>query len=99
MRNYKFIEAEGCIGHPSANNTYATLPATNPLFQGFSRYQNVNKEIINFTIQNVSGRFRDAYYIPGLLFWDVFCMKSGVRICVFAYSKLHIEGDTRTKRK
>ena len=35
-------------------------------------YQNVNKEIINFTIQNVSGRFRTVYYTPGLLFWGVF---------------------------
>ena len=35
-------------------------------------YQNVNKEIINFTIQNVSGRFRTVHYTPGLLFWGVF---------------------------
>lgn len=33
-------------GQPTAYNTYATLPVTNPLFQGFSSYQNVNKEII-----------------------------------------------------
>ena len=33
---------------------------------------NVNKEIINFTIQNVSGRFRTVYYTPGHLSWGVF---------------------------
>lgn len=36
------------------------------------------KEIINFTIQNVSGRFRDAYYIPGLSFWGVFFVRTVV---------------------
>ena len=66
------MEDKGSSGQFSAYNTYATLPNTNPLFPGFSRYQNVNKEIINFTIQDVSGRFRDAYYIPGLSFWGVF---------------------------
>lgn len=30
----------------TAYNKYATPPTPNPLFQGFSRYQNVNKEII-----------------------------------------------------
>lgn len=29
-------------GQPTAYNTYATLPYTNPLFMGFSGYQNVN---------------------------------------------------------
>ena len=33
-------------GQPTAYNTYATLPYTNPLFMGFSGYLNVNKEII-----------------------------------------------------
>lgn len=33
-------------GQPTAYNAYATLPYTNPLFMGFSRSQNVNKEII-----------------------------------------------------
>lgn len=33
-------------GQPTAYNTYATLPVTNPLFQSFSSYLNVNKEII-----------------------------------------------------
>ena len=32
----------------------------------------VHKEIINFTIQNVSGRFRTVYYTPGHLSWGVF---------------------------
>ena len=69
------MEAKGSSGQFSAYNTYATLPNTNPLFQGFSRYQNVNKEIINFTIKSVSGRFRKVYYTPGLLFWGVFLKK------------------------
>jgi len=38
-------------GQTTAYNTYATLPYTNPLFMGFSGYQNVNKEI-GFTIQS-----------------------------------------------
>lgn len=33
-------------GQPTAYNAYATLPYTNPLFMGFSRSQNVNKEIV-----------------------------------------------------
>lgn len=32
-------------GQLTAYNTYATLSYTNPLFLGFSCYQNVNKEI------------------------------------------------------
>mgnify|MGYP000565521609 len=32
-------------GQSSAYNTNATLLPTNPLFQGFSSYPNVNKEI------------------------------------------------------
>ena len=59
-------------GQSYVYNTYATPPTTNPLFLGFSRYQNVNKEIINFTIQSVSGRFRTVYYTPGHLSWGVF---------------------------
>lgn len=33
-------------GQSTIYNTYATLSYTNPLFLGFSRSQNVNKEII-----------------------------------------------------
>ena len=33
-------------GQSTAYNIYATLGHTNPLFMGFSGYQNVNKEII-----------------------------------------------------
>ena len=36
----------GSSGKSCITNTYATLSTTNPLFQGFSRSQNVNKEII-----------------------------------------------------
>ena len=40
------MEAKGSSGQSSVYNTYATPPTPNPLFQGFSRSQNVNKEII-----------------------------------------------------
>ena len=33
-------------GRLTVYNTYATLSYTNPIFMGFSRYQNVDKEII-----------------------------------------------------
>lgn len=33
----------------TAYNTYATMSNTNPQFMGFSRSQNVNKEIISFS--------------------------------------------------
>lgn len=38
-------------GQLTAYNTYATLSYTNPLFLGFSCYQNVNKEIIQPNIE------------------------------------------------
>ena len=47
------MEATGSNGQFYAYNTYATPPATNPLFQGFSRSQNVNKEIIFFLIEKI----------------------------------------------
>lgn len=37
-------------GQPTAYNAYATLPYTNPLFMGFSRSQNVKKEIAEIKI-------------------------------------------------
>ena len=40
------MEAKGSSGQSTAYNTYATLLPPNPLYQGFSRSQNVNKEII-----------------------------------------------------
>lgn len=64
-------------GQSTAYNTYATLSNTNPLFMGFSGYQNVNKEIEKFTIQNIERYIRDVYYTPGLMFCGVFCMKCG----------------------
>lgn len=42
-------------GQSSAYNINATLLPTNPLFQGFSSYPNVNKEII-FAIATSSAR-------------------------------------------
>ena len=58
-------------GQSTAYNTYATLSYTNPLFMGFSGYQNVNKEII-FTIQSVLWRLRKVYYTPEFRFRGVF---------------------------
>ena len=54
-------------GQSTAYNTYATPPTPNPLFQGFSRYQNVLKEII-------SGR---CVFTPQTLVWGVFYMNGG----------------------
>lgn len=50
-------------GQPTAYNAYATLPYTNPLFMGFSRSQNVNKEII-FTITKASYGVSEKYVTP-----------------------------------
>ena len=52
----------------TAYNTYATMPNTNPQFMGFSRSQNVNKEIIqtNITKEQISPKtssFRGFLYI------------------------------------
>ena len=58
-------------GQSTAYNTYATLSYTNPLFMGFSGYQNVNKEII-FTIQSVLWRLRKVYYTSEFRFRGVF---------------------------
>lgn len=49
------MEAKGSSGQFLAYNTYATLPTTNPLFPGFSSYQNVNKEIIQENITECTG--------------------------------------------
>ncbi len=38
----RFIVVLGSIGLCSVSNRYATLIFTNPVFLGFSRYQNVN---------------------------------------------------------
>ena len=40
------MEAKGSSWQFLAYNTYVTPLPTNPLFPGFSGYQNVNKEII-----------------------------------------------------
>ena len=46
MRNCWYIDVVERFGQSTVYNMYATLLPTNPLFLGFSRYQNVNKEII-----------------------------------------------------
>lgn len=76
-------------------NRYVTTHIINPLFPGFSSSPSINKEIINFTIQDVSGRFRDAYYIPGLSFWGVFCVNCGNRIDLHLYEKQLMELEKR----
>ena len=38
----RFIVVLGSVGLCSVSNRYATLIFTNPVFLGFSRYQNVN---------------------------------------------------------
>ena len=64
-------------GQSTAYNTYATLPYTNPQFMGFSRYQNVLKEIIkelsqSRTFQNVS----EKYVTP----WNLYNQNSKTNI-------------------
>lgn len=54
-------------GQSSAYNTNATLLPTNPLFQGFSSYPNVNKEIIS----------DKCVFTPQTLVWGVFYMNGG----------------------
>ena len=54
-------------GEPIAYNTYATLLYTNPLFMGFSGYQNVNKEIIlsaelGYTKRAISSLLEDGSF-------------------------------------
>ena len=48
------MEAKGSSGQFLAYNTYATPPTPNPLFLGFSNYQNVLKEIKIINIGNYS---------------------------------------------
>lgn len=50
-------------GQPTAYNAYATLPYTNPLFMGFSRSQNVNKEI-RFQQSSASYDVPEKYITP-----------------------------------
>ena len=49
-------------GQSTAYNIYATLGHTNPQFMGFSRSQNVNKEIISHR----------CVFTPQTLVWGVF---------------------------
>ena len=45
-------------GQSTVYNTYATLLPPNPLFQGFSRSQNVNKERFFFCLNQVHQHIR-----------------------------------------
>ncbi len=56
----------------TAYNTYATLPYTNPLFQGFSRSTNVLKEIIFYNSKRLMAFQKSVLYlgisVPGCFF-------------------------------
>ena len=56
------MEAKGSSGQSSVYNTYATPPTPNPLFLGFSRYLNVNKEIIQPNIKRTSKPLEIQYF-------------------------------------
>lgn len=62
---YWIAVAWGTFGQSCVYNTYATPPTKNPLFQGFSRSQNVNKEIINLILLK---------NIKSPKFWGFFCI-------------------------
>lgn len=56
----------------TAYNTYATMSNTNPQFMGFSRSQNVNKEI-GFQQSSASYDVSEKYITPqDFLSWGVF---------------------------
>ena len=52
----------GVCKQSSAYNIYATLSYTNPLFTGFSGYQNVIKEIIQTNIKRTSKPLEIKYF-------------------------------------
>ena len=61
------MEAKESSGQSSVYNTYATPPSPNPLFLGFSRYLNVNKEIIlsaelGYTKRAISSLLEDGSF-------------------------------------
>lgn len=58
-------------GQSTAYDTYATLSYTNPLFMGFSGYQNVNKEIIKseFTKSQKIKKNPANVYVCGISFY------------------------------
>jgi len=69
-------------GQLTAYNTYATLSYTNPLFLGFSCYQNVNKEI-GFCNSNVFMAFRKKYVTPRNFGSGVFFCVNGDIIIIY----------------
>lgn len=64
MRICKYTEVVGRPEQSIVKNAYATFDVSNPLFLGFSCYQNVNKEII-FQWQEAMHRniFRIPFYV------------------------------------
>ena len=64
-----------CLEQSSAYNTNATLLSTNPLFQGFSRSQNVSQN------HNVTEK---VFYTPGLMSWGFFV----IIVVEYTYLKL-----------
>lgn len=68
-------------GQPTAYNAYATLPYTNPLFMGFSRSQNVNKEIGFYCILEYNSiRFITPQNFGSGVFFYVNCDKINIMI-------------------
>lgn len=73
-------------GQLTVYNTYATLSCTNPLFLGFSCYQNVNKEIIFYYIlEHISVRFITPQNFDSGVFFYFFiyiCGTVGISVLV-----------------
>lgn len=68
-------------GQLTAYNTYATLSYTNPLFLGFSCYQNVNKEIGFYCILEYNSiRFITPQNFGSGVFFYVNCDKINIMI-------------------
>jgi hypothetical protein len=62
-------------GQLTAYNAYATLSYTNPIFLGFSGYQNVNKEIIFYNSKRLMAFQKSVLHlgisVPGCFFKSV----------------------------
>ena len=80
-------------GQPTAYNTYATLPYTNPLFMGFSRSQNVNKEIIIYHFRYIKNPQKSNAFV-GSFFSELLRFRlGGTKDMVTLLSKLWIKSD------
>lgn len=85
-----------CIGmceQSSAYNIYATLPVKNPLFPGFSRYQNINKEISSSQITSENSQRDNCDFGKGFYLGETYnqalsfvCEKEKSSVYSFKYS-------------